>query len=115
MDKAAELLDPKAAVWDDDVLTEDELRDVMSQVVKALSSAPIEDQEKAIRSCMYNFEGERQAAMGNMTSKAVMIKAVRAAVSLLGCDGAKSNPTPSPNPNPNPNPNPDPNPNPNPN
>ena len=68
MDKAAELLDPKAAVWDDDVLTEDELRDVMSQVVKALSSAPIEDQEKAIRSCMYNFEGERQAAMGNMTS-----------------------------------------------
>ena len=90
MDKAAELLDPKAAVWDDDVLTEDELRDVMSQVVKALPSAPVEDQEKAIRSCMYNFEGERQAAMGNMTSKAVMIKAVRAAVSLLGCDGANS-------------------------
>ena len=47
-----------------------------------------------------------------MTSKAVMIKAVRAAVSLLGCDGAKSNPTPSPNPNPNPNPNPDPDPDP---
>ena len=77
-------------MWDDDVLTEDELRDVMSQVVKALPSAPVEDQEKAIRSCMYNFEGERQAAMGNMTSKAVMIKAVRAAVSLLGCDGANS-------------------------
>ena len=44
--------------------------------------------------------------MGNMTSKAVMIKAVRAAVSLLGCDGANSNPNPSPNPNPDPNPNP---------
>ena len=106
MDKAAELLDPKAAVWDDDVLTEDELRDVMSQVVKALSSAPIEDQEKAIRSCMYNFEGERQAALGNMTSKAVMIKAVRAAVSLLGCGGANPNPNPEPDPKPDPNPKP---------
>ena len=56
--------------------------EMAAQVVKALPSAPVEDQEKAIRSCMYNFEGERQAAMGNMTSKAVMIKAVRAAVSL---------------------------------
>ena len=37
--------------------------------------------------------------MGNMTSKAVMIKAVRAAVSLLGCDGAKSNLNPTPTPN----------------
>ena len=90
MDKAAELLDPKAAVWDDDVLTEDELRDVMSQVVKALSSAPIEDQEKAVRSCMYNFEGERQAALGNVTCKEVMMKAIRSAHSLLGTDGANS-------------------------
>ena len=32
---------------------------------------------------MYNFEGERQAAMGNLTSKAVMMKAIRSAHSLL--------------------------------
>ena len=52
--------------------------------------------------------------MGNMTSKAVMIKAVRAAVSLLGCDGADPNPDPNHNPNPNPDPDPDPDPHPDP-
>ena len=87
----------------------------LAQVVKPLKSAKLEHQEKAISSCLYNFEGERQAAMGNMTSKAVMIKAVRAAVSLLGCDGANPNPTRKPKPHPNPDPNPDPDPNPNPN
>ena len=57
-------------------------RPVDVQVVKLLPSASVEDQEKAIRSCMYNFEGERQAALGNMSSKAVMIKSVRAAACL---------------------------------
>lgn len=42
---------------------------------------------KAISNVLYDFEGERQAAMGNLLSKPVVVKAVRAAVSLLGIDG----------------------------
>lgn len=90
MNEAARLLAPNAQVWEDGVLGYDELQDVMTNVVKPLKSAKLEHQEKAISSCLYNFEGERQAALGNMTSKAVMIKAVRASVSLLGTDGANS-------------------------
>ena len=37
-----------------------------------------------IGACLYNFEGERQAALGNVTCKEVMMKAIRSAHSLLG-------------------------------
>jgi len=90
MDLAAKLLDPAAQVWADGVLSSDELQDVMTQAIVPLKSATVEDTTKAVNSVMYHYEGERQAALGNMTSKAVMIKAVRAAVSLLGTDGANS-------------------------
>lgn len=87
MDEARALLAAGTPVWYDGLLGYDELVEVMGQVMKRVPSAPEGPRKKAIANVLYDFEGERQAAMGNLLSKPVVIKAVRAAVSLLGMDG----------------------------
>eukprot|EP00967_Tisochrysis_lutea_P072369 scaffold96392_cov23-Tisochrysis_lutea.AAC.1 len=85
--EAKELLAFGAPVWSKGALSYDQLVDVMEQVMKKVESAPEPVRKKAISNVLYDFEGERQAAMGNLLSKPVVVKAVRAAVSLLGIDG----------------------------
>ena len=65
-------------------MTADELTDVMTRVVVALKSASVDSQQRAICACIDHFEGERQAALGNVACKEVMMKAIRSAHSLLG-------------------------------
>ena len=90
IDLSEKLLAADQQLWEDGVLTADELTDVMARVVVALKSASVDSQQRAIGACIYNFEGERQAALGNVTCKEVMMKAIRSAHSLLGTDGANS-------------------------
>ena len=90
IDLSEKLLAADQPLWEDGVLTADELTDVMARVVVALKSASVDSQQRAIGACLYNFEGERQAALGNVTCKEVMMKAIRSAHSLLGTDGANS-------------------------
>ena len=81
---AARLLHPDQQVWADGVLSVDELDAVMAKVVRPLVSATAGEQQKAIALVRQQFEGERQAALGHMTGKAVTLKALRAALSRLG-------------------------------
>lgn len=87
MDEARALLAPGTAIWAEGLLSYDQLMDMMEKVMKKVITAPEAVRRKAISNVLYDFEGERQAAKGNLLSKPVVVKAVRAAVSLLGIDG----------------------------
>jgi len=87
MEEAQRQLAEGSQVWDDGLLGYDELVEVMENVMTKIPSAPTGPRKKAIANVLYDFEGERQAAMGNLLSKPVVVKSVRAAVSLLGIDG----------------------------
>ena len=84
--RAAALLAPGAAVWDDGFLDEDEMMAVMEEVVGCIGSLTPGSRAKVLGHAKFSYDCERRAAMGDFYSKTSLASMVRTAVAPLGGD-----------------------------
>ena len=79
------LLAPGAPVWEDGFLSLDEMMNAMEEALAAVPGLCSDERSHAMQHAKFQYEQERQAAMGDLHSKNQVVTNVKSALQGMNC------------------------------